>query len=459
MASTTLLCGECWDGQFGQQREAEPLINEGHEAPQAPRIKDHSTRVPCRGPPAEIEHLIAKTVTLCEKQQLTSIKPIHLDLTRNTLTGRHVSDKALVEERPDNEPAELFRRRKDRHVEIESPNSFEDIRRLRFADLDLKPGVPVEEVAQEERQEIRRERGYDSDSKAPGSGLGSVGSDSRQCRQRQDGGPGAIDDLKSVREWPHGTAQSVDQCHPKFGFQLGYLGAQRGLADEARVSGFGESTLIDDGEHVAPLLNGHIDSIYDLVDTINLIYSQPGATLYRRKERVMPQDRYGRFTRKDGTPRVVRPVNRGRHIFYNSLGILFVIIGIVGIVMPVLPTTVFFVIASGIFISVNPQMYRWLHKNRLTGRYLRVYTTGEGMSRRDKAWTIGVLWATLSVSAWFVRSSLVVLLILAAVGIAVTWHVATIKPRKISAERLARHSQIMNSKNPNKDLEKERRYA
>lgn len=149
------------------------------------------------------------------------------------------------------------------------------------------------------------------------------------------------------------------------------------------------------------------------------------------------------FTRNDGSPRVIRPVKKRRHILYNSFGILCVLLGLVGIVLPVMPTTVFFILASGIFITVNPQMYRWLHNNRLTGRYLRVYTRGEGMSRASKAWTIGVLWATLALSGWLVREVLWVMLLLVAVGVAVSWHVATIKPRAISAERLARHEEIM----------------
>jgi hypothetical protein len=151
------------------------------------------------------------------------------------------------------------------------------------------------------------------------------------------------------------------------------------------------------------------------------------------------------FVRKNGAVKVIRPVKRSKHIIYNSLGILSVIVGIVGIVVPVLPTTVFFILASGIFISVNPQMYRWLHNNRVTGSYLRVYTRGEGMSRKSKAWSIGVLWLTLLVSVWFVRELPWLLILLGAVGIGVTWHVATIKPRKISAERLAKHERIMDA--------------
>lgn len=136
-------------------------------------------------------------------------------------------------------------------------------------------------------------------------------------------------------------------------------------------------------------------------------------------------------------------MSRAKHIVYNSIGILAVVIGVVGIVVPVLPTTVFFIAASAIFLSVNPRLYRWLHTNRVTGRYLRVYTCGEGMSRRGKAWSITVLWATLLVSAWFVRELPWLLLVLGAVGIGVSWHVATIRPRTISDEKLARHREMM----------------
>jgi uncharacterized membrane protein YbaN (DUF454 family) len=158
----------------------------------------------------------------------------------------------------------------------------------------------------------------------------------------------------------------------------------------------------------------------------------------------MKNQNQSRFVGRDGRVKVIRSPHRGRHILYNSLGIAFVIVGIIGIVVPVLPTTVFFIMASGLFITTNPQMYRWLHNNRLTGGYLRVYTQGTGLSRRSKAWSIGVLWATLAVSAWFVRELPWLLGLLATVGIGVTWHVATIKPRKISDEKLAAHNRIMN---------------
>lgn len=136
--------------------------------------------------------------------------------------------------------------------------------------------------------------------------------------------------------------------------------------------------------------------------------------------------------------------DRMRKRIMYILGILSTIIGIAGIVVPVLPTTVFFILASGLFIKSNEGLYRWLHKNRITGCYLRAYTLGEGLSRKSKMRSITLLWLTLAISSWFVRELIWLVPLLAVVGIAVSWHIITIKPHPVSPEKLAMHKRIMN---------------
>jgi uncharacterized membrane protein YbaN (DUF454 family) len=48
---------------------------------------------------------------------------------------------------------------------------------------------------------------------------------------------------------------------------------------------------------------------------------------------------------------------------YLSLGILLVGIGIVGIILPLLPTTIFLILASACFVKSSPQMNEWLNRN------------------------------------------------------------------------------------------------
>ncbi len=116
-----------------------------------------------------------------------------------------------------------------------------------------------------------------------------------------------------------------------------------------------------------------------------------------------------------------------RRIFYNCLGVLCIGVGFLGIITPVLPTTIFLLAASWLFVRSNPGLYRWLHGNRFTGPYLRAYTEKQGLSRRRKASVIVTLWVCLVISMWFVRDTVWVLGVLGCVGIGVTIHVATIR--------------------------------
>ena len=111
-------------------------------------------------------------------------------------------------------------------------------------------------------------------------------------------------------------------------------------------------------------------------------------------------------------------------------GVFFTGLGIVGIVTPVLPTTVFLLIAGGLFSKASPGLYAWLYKNRITGPFLTAYIDGAGLSRKRKIITIIILWITLLISAWFVQERLWLLIILGLVGIGVTLHVSTIKGHK-----------------------------
>jgi uncharacterized membrane protein YbaN (DUF454 family) len=107
-------------------------------------------------------------------------------------------------------------------------------------------------------------------------------------------------------------------------------------------------------------------------------------------------------------------------------GFLFVGLGTLGIFVPVLPTTVFFLLAAACFARSSPRFYHWLLHNRWFGSYIRNYREGRGLPMRHKLITVGLLWLTigitiLMVSQWWLR------LLLAAVVVGVSWHVLAIK--------------------------------
>jgi len=119
----------------------------------------------------------------------------------------------------------------------------------------------------------------------------------------------------------------------------------------------------------------------------------------------------------------MRSVTRGAAI---AAGTLCVGIGVVGIFIPLLPTTPFLLLAALLLARSSRRGHRWLMTNRLFGPTLRRYLEERRMSRLHKAATLVFLWATLGLSAGLAVKGPWARALLAAVGAAVTAHVLTL---------------------------------
>lgn len=108
-------------------------------------------------------------------------------------------------------------------------------------------------------------------------------------------------------------------------------------------------------------------------------------------------------------------------------GFVLIGIGILGMFLPVLPTTIFFILAAWCFARSSEKFHHWLHHNRLFGKYLRSYRRGHGMTRGSKIFSIAFLWTGILVSCIFMTENLYVRILLLAIAIGVTWHLLAIK--------------------------------
>jgi uncharacterized protein len=97
------------------------------------------------------------------------------------------------------------------------------------------------------------------------------------------------------------------------------------------------------------------------------------------------------------------------------IGWVAVALGTVGIVVPGLPTTVFFIIAAWCFARSSPRFERWVLDLPRVGPMVRDHRAGLGMPRRAKAWAVGTMVVVASISAVLNRSRPV--LALAIVGL------------------------------------------
>lgn len=108
-------------------------------------------------------------------------------------------------------------------------------------------------------------------------------------------------------------------------------------------------------------------------------------------------------------------------------GFVLVGIGILGMFLPLLPTTIFFILAAWCFARSSERFHSWLHTNRFFGKYLSNYRNKGGMTRGSKIFSIVFLLAGILVSVLFLTENMYIRILLGAIAIGVTWHLLTIK--------------------------------
>lgn len=81
--------------------------------------------------------------------------------------------------------------------------------------------------------------------------------------------------------------------------------------------------------------------------------------------------------------------------FYNLVGALAVLLGILGLFLPLLPTTPFLLLASWCFARGSDRLHRWLLSHRVFGEYLRNFEAGRGIPLKAKILATVMLWTSL----------------------------------------------------------------
>ena len=89
---------------------------------------------------------------------------------------------------------------------------------------------------------------------------------------------------------------------------------------------------------------------------------------------------------------------KSTRILFFAAGSLSLGLGALGVVVPVLPTTPFLILAAYCFARSSERAHAWLLNNRVFGPPLRDYLEGRGVSWRIKAGALVFLWAVIGVS-------------------------------------------------------------
>jgi uncharacterized membrane protein YbaN (DUF454 family) len=118
-----------------------------------------------------------------------------------------------------------------------------------------------------------------------------------------------------------------------------------------------------------------------------------------------------------------------RYLYFIS-GVLLVAIGVIGIFLPILPTTIFLILASACFIKSSPKANEWLRNHKILGMYIKNYQDGSGLTVKSKIFNITFLWIMISASAIFFTELWYLRILLLAIAIGVTIHLLMVKTKK-----------------------------
>jgi uncharacterized membrane protein YbaN (DUF454 family) len=116
-------------------------------------------------------------------------------------------------------------------------------------------------------------------------------------------------------------------------------------------------------------------------------------------------------------------------IVFLGLGTLFVALGIVGIFLPVLPTTPFILLAAACYARASTRFYNWLLNNRILGPTILEWRRYRSIPYRVKWTAIILMVVTLSISIVFFVPWMELRIGLAILGVALGVYLYTIPSR------------------------------
>ncbi len=120
-----------------------------------------------------------------------------------------------------------------------------------------------------------------------------------------------------------------------------------------------------------------------------------------------------------------------RKIIQNNLfillGWLFVLLGVIGILVPILPTTPFLILALALFAKSSPKFHQMLLDNRWLGKILRQWEEEKAVSRQIKIRASLLIFVSFSISIYWVREVFLLQWMLLAIAITLLFFIWRLK--------------------------------
>lgn len=118
------------------------------------------------------------------------------------------------------------------------------------------------------------------------------------------------------------------------------------------------------------------------------------------------------------------PPGRTAVLVYRGIGILCVGLGAVGVFLPLMPTTIFLLIALWAFAKGSPEWAERVRRHPRLGPFVRDWEERRAIPRRAKALAVGMMAASLAI-LWFGTRNLILTAAVGAILLAVSGYIVT----------------------------------
>ena len=115
---------------------------------------------------------------------------------------------------------------------------------------------------------------------------------------------------------------------------------------------------------------------------------------------------------------------------FAFIGTVSLALGIMGVFLPVLPTTPFLLLSAAMYMRSSHRLYEWLMSHKHLGAYIKNFREHKALPLRVKIFSVTMVWVTLLYCAFFVAKELWMSLLFIAIALGVTIHILSYRTLK-----------------------------
>ncbi|MBP3679707.1 MAG: YbaN family protein [Bacteroidaceae bacterium] len=112
------------------------------------------------------------------------------------------------------------------------------------------------------------------------------------------------------------------------------------------------------------------------------------------------------------------------------LGSLSLVLGVIGIFLPLIPTTPLLLLSAALYIRSSEKLYLWLINQKHLGAYIRNFRENKAIPLRAKIISVSMVWISLSYCAITISESVIIKIIFLLLATAISLHILSYKTLK-----------------------------